>query len=654
MNNPINLFQYDIDNFLKKYTRFLSKNIYIDNKTYTTFMQEYNYLFKKIEQEKFLYQTTPGYQKIEKLQQEEKQLLKYHNQKYLNNNKLNTISINNLLDKNQKNIITTFEPQLVYLNNKNNVPFIINKIKYLIKNKTYLEENILIITNSQADNTTIQKELAKNNLKIKCHSLKEIQEKYIEEEKKITPALKYNIFKNYLQETIFQNKELLKKLYTTFQDYIYLNQDCLEFETFKDYHSYLYKRMFLQSKLSKKKFNEREIIKRKNNLRTILNESMPTKVEVDIANFLYLNCINYHYQFHTFTLENKTKIIYQKKLESKEENTIDLSQNQQKEKTIEVLTYELIKRRCPFEKREEEEIYQELKNTTQDSYFIDFINKILIPLTTINNLSKTNFTKEQKELLKIILDNYQNEKKKKNMVEERTLNERINKVLNKNTYPIFLDITSIIPKNNYLIILSKKEENIFFKMNLSLQLEYQKYLTENKRLCFKNTYLSLKELETLTNTFLKENLNVINNLILKKKKALKVFLINKSSIAAKTNNLKMILTSSPINPLIAVTDEKEQKQFFQEFNVDKLDKSHFQIENRTYQIENIFTKKTSYPIIFLPYFYQKEEELFSKNESTYQKKLLLLSAMMIAKKEIWILCPKEKEKEVHLLLNCFS
>ena len=235
----------------------------------------------------------------------------------------------------------------------------------------------------------------------------------------------------------------------------------------------------------------------------------------NIANFLYLNCINYHYQFHTFTLENKTKIIYQKKLESKEENTIDLSQNQQKEKTIEVLTYELIKRRCPFEKREEEEIYQELKNTTQDSYFIDFINKILIPLTTINNLSKTNFTKEQKELLKIILDNYQNEKKKKNMVEERTLNERINKVLNKNTYPIFLDITSIIPKNNYLIILSKKEENIFFKMNLSLQLEYQKYLTENKRLCFKNTYLSLKELETLTNTFLKENLNVINNLILK-------------------------------------------------------------------------------------------------------------------------------------------
>ena len=116
----------------------------------------------------------------------------------------------------------------------------------------------------------------------------------------------------------------------------------------------------------------------------------------------------------------------------------------------------------------------------------------------------------------------------------------------------------------------------------------------------------------------------------------------------------MILTSSPITPLIAVTDEKEQKQFFQEFNVEKLDKSHFQIENRTYQIENIFTKKTSYPIIFLPYFYQKEEELFSKNESTYQKKLLLLTAMMIAKKEILIVCPKGKEKEVHLLLNYFS
>ena len=163
--------------------------------------------------------------------------------------------------------------------------------------------------------------------------------------------------------------------------------------------------MYLESKLSLKDFITQEIIKRKEHFRTILNEKMQTETEVNIANFLYLNSINYTYskEKHLFSLEDELPIYYINQgiddfiNHSTKENCIYLYQKyKSSKKTLEVLTYELIKRRYPMEKRGEDAIYNTLKITTMDSYVTEFISKVLIPLTT--NLEEIeNYNPTQKE-----------------------------------------------------------------------------------------------------------------------------------------------------------------------------------------------------------------------------------------------------------------
>ena len=51
----INLTIYDMDLFLDKYTRFMTKNIYISNKMYCNFLKQYDYLYQILERDRFLY-----------------------------------------------------------------------------------------------------------------------------------------------------------------------------------------------------------------------------------------------------------------------------------------------------------------------------------------------------------------------------------------------------------------------------------------------------------------------------------------------------------------------------------------------------------------------------------------------------------------------
>ena len=54
--------------------------------------------------------------------------------------------------------------------------------------------------------------------------------------------------------------------------------------------------------------------------------------------------------------------------------------NLKKETILNILVYELIKRRCPLEKVSDEDIYNKLKETNIDNYFNEFISKYLIPI----------------------------------------------------------------------------------------------------------------------------------------------------------------------------------------------------------------------------------------------------------------------------------
>ena len=48
-----NLLMLDIEKFLNKYTRFMTKNIYITSNMYDTFLNQYKYLYDSINNNKY-------------------------------------------------------------------------------------------------------------------------------------------------------------------------------------------------------------------------------------------------------------------------------------------------------------------------------------------------------------------------------------------------------------------------------------------------------------------------------------------------------------------------------------------------------------------------------------------------------------------------
>ena len=80
------LVMYDIKNFLDKYTRFMTKNIYITRDMYNNFMKSYDYLYRKLESDAVLYRENIKYIKMMEIKDNSNSLLKLHNQKYLKKN----------------------------------------------------------------------------------------------------------------------------------------------------------------------------------------------------------------------------------------------------------------------------------------------------------------------------------------------------------------------------------------------------------------------------------------------------------------------------------------------------------------------------------------------------------------------------------------
>lgn len=661
-NNSLNLILDDMDNFFNKYMRFLSKDIYIDYNTYTYFILQYKYLFCELDKFKYLYYKNDTYQKVMKIREESFSLLKLHNLKYLKDNKDKYLGFfDNGLGMDNINIIISNEKRLVYLNNKDNILFIITKLKYMRDILRENTNNIIILTKKYEEYSLLKDALIENNLKeIKCYYLKDYQKKFLKDkELKITYNMKYDFFKSYLLEHLFLDKEKFTKFYQAFKNYLYLNKDYKDFDTFKDYHSYMYKRMFLESNLSLNKFIKREILKRKRNNRSILNEEMLSKELVDIANFLYLNSISYIYNKDKFIfyLDNNIQINYNNStLISNNKNIILESSFNSKGKTLEVLTYELIKRRIGMERRGEEEVYNTLRETSIDLYITEFISLVLIPLTT-SDLNNTKFMGEQKMLLQSILDIYNKYLRDNYLVEEVTLNERISKYLD-NYYKILLNINNIEVRDNYLVILEDYQENTLLKNNIKLALEYKKYLNYNKYLLFKNTYISLSEKDKLTNEFLKENIKEINNSI-SKDKAIRVvfykddnrFLI-RENLALTLNDILRDMNSK--STLIALSSKNEINDLTKNTIFSK-DNNNITNGENTYFCDSIYNIDKSYKIIVLPYLIKSrvEEDLF-RGDNTYRNKLLLFNSVNKARDNIYILVPDSSRGEIKQYLKAFT
>ena len=465
-----NLIMYDIDNFLEKYTRFMTKNIYISTVMYRSFLNQYDYLYDELSKNSILFRENNKYKKIMNIKNNKDKLLRLHNKKYLKKATLEyyeffqEMGYNKTLDNSKKAIILSDEDKLLVVDKKKKEELISGKVKYLLKYSKISKDDILIL--NKENNSKLNDELIKQNLDIKCVTIANYQEKILGDVKTINHNKKYLVLSSYLMDYLFPKKEEFIKLYQAFPNNIYLNKDYLDFETFKDYHNYIYRKVYLTSNLSLEKFNQKEIEKRTSYLRTIKNEIMENRESVDIANFLYLNCIDYEYNNNLFIIENNDiKTYISLKKISKDLDVIYLDTNTSVENNhLETLAYQLIKRRYPLEKRSDDTIFNRLKDTTLNSYFIEFINNYLIPLIDyydkFNSFIDINLNDEQIEVLKNIYKYYQEYLNNNKLITDNTSRELLENNVNKYKYVIINGDIEINLNTNYLKIIDNYKEEL--------------------------------------------------------------------------------------------------------------------------------------------------------------------------------------------------
>ena len=145
--NP-RLINYAIDNFLDKYTRFMTKDIYISFLMYKRFLEQYKYLYDDLLKERDFYSNNKKYLKVMDIFSNDYKLVRLHNQKYLN--RILKKNRDSLLDFDLKSKMLVFmdEENTYVVDNKNYVSLVREKIRYLIENKKYRSSDILVLGKS--------------------------------------------------------------------------------------------------------------------------------------------------------------------------------------------------------------------------------------------------------------------------------------------------------------------------------------------------------------------------------------------------------------------------------------------------------------------------------------------------------------------------
>lgn len=676
MNN--NLFLYDMTNFLNKYTRFMTKNIYISSKLYTNFLEQYSYLYQKLDKERFLYENNKQYQQTMNIYHNQNQLIKLHNQKYLKQAlKTNQDFFNNLdeelnLTTKDKLIVLSEEENTYIVSPKNKLNLSVAKIYYLLRNNNYNPHNIFILTTTKEEKDYISSLNIDNNTPLSISTLKEYHKTILKGQPFLDNKQKYNIISNYIINDLFKQKDNFNSFYQSFSKYIYLNKDYKDYETFKDYHNYMYKRKYLASNLSLKKFNNQEIKTRKKYLRTIKDETLENSALVDIANLLTLNSISYtyNYELQTFKINNGIPI-YIKYLDKEESNIKTTTNNiiylyktyKEKKNYLEVLIYELIKRRYPLELLDEEELYNQLKITNIDNYFSEFIYKYLIPLINryeeTNNLDNTRLNNNAKKEFLQLYDQYTKLVKESNLITEKELLAKMEQdiKLKKYKYLILLDDIPLNCNIPTMTIVDHYEKTELLKENIKLLYDYKKYLAQNQIIPIPDTYLNKEEVAKLTNNFIKDNLLLINKHLKETTKRIDIYEYSDSNRLHIYQNISNTcyeaLNNYPKNTLIGLREMKDINILVNKDNFIKQDKNTLISKNKTkIKVEEIKKITKPYNTIILPYLIldSYHDTLFT-DDYQYNIKLMIYIAINKCKNNIIILCPTSKKTSLLNLLE---
>ena len=283
-----------IDQF-KDETRFVLNNVNITKKEL--------YENIKMELEEFEY--------ISSILRNPNEYITEHNQKFIENKLisektylddiLKPIDKNISLDENQRRVVLNDEDYTLVVAGAGSgkTTTIAAKVRYLVEKKGIKPEEILIVsfTNKAVDEL---KERINHYLKIptEIYTFHKVglnlirQFKSLDKLNIVHEGLMFNLIKEYLTETIVKDDALLRELILFFGYYI----DTPPPSDKNQFMMYNQKSSFTTLKNDIESINQNRIQENLKKRRTIKNEVMRSYEEVQIANFLFLNGIEYVYE----------------------------------------------------------------------------------------------------------------------------------------------------------------------------------------------------------------------------------------------------------------------------------------------------------------------------------------------------------------------
>lgn len=605
----ISLLKEEIDNYLVKYKKFMTKDIYITVKMYDTFTNKYKYLYDECYFNRSYLKDDKSYENILKIISDKNKLLKKHNRKYVDDklikykdyfdNMFVDIDKNVVLDKEQREAIICDEDNLLILSGAGSgkTTTIVAKVKYLIDIKKVNPKSIAVVTFTKKAKEELEDRInVKMGLDIDIYTFHSLGLKIIRNYDNnvwdiASDNFKYKIIADYIKNILFKDKEKFAVFFEAFKDKTKFNDEYRLFDNYSDYHNYMYKRKYITENKTMDDYIKEQSLRRKSYLRTLNGEYCKSKEEVDIANFLYLNCIDYEYEKQFKKLDNsciykpdfyieqnnnynyiehfgidmvsETNNRYTKKeLETylknmnlkldfhKQEKIDNLfiithSKVDGKSNYLEVLKNSLEKKSYVLKRRSNEEIYERLKQTSEDRYIVDFINRIAIPF--ISYFKKTDYTisdldsfksdndvilTKQIDIMKDILINYQCELEKNNLIDFEDMINRAYKIMPKvrekdigvDYKYIIIDeyqdvsiqrfnLTKRISKlfSSKIIAVGDDYQSIFgfSGSRIDLMTEFKSYLEDAKQIPITNVFRFSQELIDIATDFINKNNNQI-------------------------------------------------------------------------------------------------------------------------------------------------
>ncbi len=206
-----------------------------------------------------------------------------------------------LLDEDQRRVILTDEDYCLVIAGAGagKTTTVAAKVKYLVEKKNILPEQILVISFTNKAVQELRDKLNKD-LKIDCpiatfHSTgNAILRKQSEEKLNIVDSSKlYFVLQDYFKNSILKNESLVNNLILFFASYF---DAPYEGEDLNAFFNKIAKSNFATMRSDLNEFKQQVIDIRTKKSVTIQSEVMRSHQEVEIANFLYLNNIEYEYE----------------------------------------------------------------------------------------------------------------------------------------------------------------------------------------------------------------------------------------------------------------------------------------------------------------------------------------------------------------------